>query len=140
VYIWNGFQQLDASTRAQTLGHLREAESAARTPDELAVIRVAFSSLLREDGDMDAASKKLDLINENIKDDRYAVIFAWYERAVIACDHAKDAERSQAGKQWAEAESWLRRASDADGYDFDGRLHLRVQLLRSGIVEAQAMP
>ncbi|KAI9598448.1 hypothetical protein BDF19DRAFT_235004 [Syncephalis fuscata] len=139
VYIWNGFHQLDTNSRAQALEHLKEAESAARTSDEKTVIRVALSSLLRENGDLDAATEMLDHIDENIKDDRYAVIFSWYERAVIACYRANNASSSSANQQWTEVELWLKRATDADGYDFDNRLHLRAQLLRSGITEAQAL-
>ncbi|RKP25609.1 hypothetical protein SYNPS1DRAFT_28664 [Syncephalis pseudoplumigaleata] len=147
IYIWNGFHQLDAAGRARAIEQLEEAEAAARTRDEKAVIQVALASVLREHGSLDAAVQALDRIDESIKDDRYAVVFSWYERAVTACYHSTTAGKASSpssssssandGQSWLVAESWLKRASEAEGYDFDNRLHLRVQLLRSGIAEAQ---
>jgi hypothetical protein len=144
VYIWNGFHQLDAAGRTRTIQQLKDAEIAARTRDEKTVASVALASILREDGDLDGATRALDQIDETIKDDRYAVIFSWYERAVIACYRSnsnkkeKDSSNNNNNENaWLLAESWLKRATEADGYDFDNRLHLRVQLLRSGMAEAQ---
>jgi hypothetical protein len=34
-------------------------------------------------------------------------------------------------------QSWLKRVTDASGYDFDNRIHLRAQLLSASIVEGR---
>jgi tetratricopeptide (TPR) repeat protein len=141
VYIWNGFRQLDTKGREHVIRVLTECEKNARNADERAVALVALGCVLRENGQYASALQALNYIDEQIKDDRYAVVYSWYERSVIACYLPNDGSMTPKPGipigRWSEAESWLKRVTDASGYDFDNRIHLRAQLLSASIVEGR---